>query len=118
MSFRVMWRSSDVLNAEEREKVSVPAAAGASVAVVWVDAPVVPLVAPAVAVEAVAAVAVVVAVPAAAADVARLVEAAVVVAVLVAALVLGMAAEARLVAVARLDVALDVAAPGAAHAAV
>src|ERR1051326_7292685 len=97
MSFRVMLRSSDVLNAEERRKVSVPAAAAVPLAVPGIDAPVVPLVAPAVAVEAVAV---------AIAKIAGLVEAAVVVAVLVSALVFGMAgAVARLVAVARLDLA-------------
>src|ERR1051326_5471764 len=103
MSFRVMLRSSDVLNAEERRKVSVPAAAAVPLAVPGIDAPVVPLVAPAVPI----------------AKIAGLVEAAVVVAVLVSALVFGMAgAVARLVAVARLDLALHVAAPRAARAAV
>src|ERR1051326_3600683 len=117
MSFRVMLRSSDVLNAEERRKVSVPAAAAVPLAVPGIDAPVVPLVAPAVAVEAVAVAFEAVAVPIA--KIAGLVEAAVVVAVLVSALVFGMAgAVARLVAVARLDLALHVAAPRAARAAV
>src|SRR3954452_3160748 len=119
----VHWRTANVC--------SVSTAAPPVAFVVWRGHRV-PLVAVTVAVEAIAAraevagplpvavaIEVAFAIPGGAADVAGLVHATVVVAVLVAALVLRMPrAEARLVAVARLDLALHVATPGAAYAAV
>src|ERR1043166_1595731 len=123
------YRHRWVLDTPSGKLYLVASATPARLAVVGIDAPVVPLVAPAVAFKAVARaevaapLPVAVAVPVAAAEVADValaihVHATVVVAVLVPALVLGMAAaDARLVAVAGLDVALDVAAPRAAHAA-